>query len=155
MLIRSFETRDLEQCTKLIKETSEQFNREDFTQWNEKEFFDFFDLKKNKEALIKFFNESTVFVAINQKDEIIWVLRVKENRIKSFFVASKYHRRGVATSLFNYYLEILKDWEYKVITVLSSSYAIKFYESLWFKVNGEDIIREGKVRVTPMKKCLI
>lgn len=155
MLIRPFEVWDIEKCAKLIKETSEEFNRSDFTLWNENEFFDFFDFQKNKENLIKFFEESDVFVATNQKNEIIWVLRVKENRIKSFFVASKYHRRGVATSLFNYYLEILKDWEYKVITVLSSSYAIKFYESLWFKVNGEDIIREGKVRVTLMKKCLI
>lgn len=155
MLIRPFEIWDLEKCAKLIKETSEEFNSSDFTPWNENEFLNFFDFQKNKDNLIKFFEESDVFVATNQKNEIIWVLRVKENRIKSFFVARKYHRKGVATSLFNYYLETLKNWEYKIITVLSSSYAVKFYESLWFKVNWEDIIREGKVRVIPMKKCLI
>ena len=155
MLIRPFEIWDLEKCAKLIKETSEEFNRSDFTPWNENEFLDFFDYQKNKENLIKFFEESDVFVATNQKNEIIWVLRVKENRIKSFFVEKKYHRKGVATSLFNYYLKTLKNWEYKIITVLSSSYAVKFYESLWFRVNWEDIIREDKVRVIPMKKCLI
>jgi GNAT superfamily N-acetyltransferase len=155
MLIRPFEIWDLEKCAKLIKETSEEFNRSDFTPWNENEFLDFFDFQKNKDNLIKFFEESDVFVATNQKNEIIWVLRVKENRIKSFFVEKKYHRKGVATSLFNYYLKTLKNWEYKIITVLSSSYAVKFYESLWFRVNWEDIIREDKVRVIPMKKCLI
>ena len=143
MLIRCFEIWDLEKCAKLIKETSEKFNHLDFVPWNENEFWDFFDSQKNRKNLIKFFEESNVFVATNQGNEIIWVLRVRGNRIKSFFVASKYHRKGVGTSLFNYYLEILKKWEYKVITVLSSSYAVKFYESLWFKVNGEDIIREG------------
>ncbi len=154
MLIRLFEIWDLEQCTKLIKQTSQQFNREDFTQWNEGEFLKFFDSKKNKKALIKFFCESTVFVAINQKNEIMWVLRVEKNRIKSFFVASKYQRKGIATSLFNYYLNTLKDWEYKTLTVLSSTYAVKFYESLWFIVSWDDIIRGGKVRVIPMEKPL-
>ena len=154
MLIRPFEIWDLEQCTKLIKETSEQFNRDDFTQWNEKEFLDFFDSKKNKEALIKFFNESTVFVAMNQKDEIMWVLRAEKNRIKSFFVANKYQRKGIATALFNYYLNTLKKWEYKNLTVLSSTYAVKFYESLWFVISWDDIIRGGKLRVVPMEKIL-
>lgn len=153
MLIRAFEIWDLEKCAKLIKETSEQFNREDFTQWNEKEFFDFFDSQKNKENLIKFFEESDVYVAINQKNEIIWVLRVK-NRIKSFFVVNEHQRKGVATALFNYYLNTLKKWEYKNLTVLSSTYAVKFYDSLWFVISWDDIIRGGKIRVIPMEKIL-
>ena len=75
MLLRPFEVWDIEKCAKLIKETSEEFNRSDFTLWNENEFFDFFDSQKNKENLIKFFEESDVFVATNQKNEIIWVLK--------------------------------------------------------------------------------
>jgi len=74
---------------------------------------------------------------------VVGVLAIKEsNHLYHCFVDKNYHRQKIGEQLWNYWLSDAKAEE---VTVNSSKYAIKFYESLGFIYSGEVFEKNGIV----------
>lgn len=82
---------------------------------------------------------------------IIMVFRNNKHHIRWLFVDGKFHRRGIARSLFNRALEILRSYnpEIREITVNSSPYAVRAYERMGFRRMEEERSEDG-IYVNPM-----
>ena len=94
-------------------------------------------------------NELTIWGAFDDK-QLICIIGTKLNgtHISLFFINPDYHRKGIGGELFNcaYANQIVEK-----ITVNSSSYAVRFYESLGFSKAAEEQETDG-LRYTPMIK---
>lgn len=94
-------------------------------------------------------NELTIFGAFDN-NQLIGIIGTKNKgrHISLLFINPKYHREGIGSILFDYaYL----NQTVSQITVNSSSFAVKFYESLGFtKIAGEQ--ETNGLRYTPMIK---
>lgn len=79
---------------------------------------------------------------------LIGILATKDRgeHISLFFIRKEYHRKGIGKKLFEF-AYIHKP--VKEITVNSSSYAVRFYQSLGFKKVGEQQQTDG-LTYTPM-----
>ena len=154
MIIRGYKPRDLEACANLILDTSKKYNKDDIIPWKEDEFFGFFDYENNREKVEKFFSESNVILAENDRWEIVWILRYEHNRIKSFFVSDKYMHQWIWKTLFEKYKkDLIDDW-FKFVTLFSSTYWIRFYESLWFEITWDRVLRWDAIYSYPMRLLL-
>lgn len=153
MFIRKYEEKDLENCTKIIKETSEKYIIKDITPWKESEFIWFFNLDSNRTSIERFFSEAETFIAEDENQEIVWLLRVSENRMRSFFIRLDKIHQWVWKVLFTEYLKSV-EWKYEFVYLFSSSYAVEFYKKLWFESDWEKILRDEWIWVYPMKKRL-
>lgn len=103
----------------------------------------------NKELM----NELTIFGAFDNSI-LVGILGTKQNgaHISLFFINQNYHRKGVGRILFDY-AYANPAVSVGQITVNSSSYAIRFYESLGFSKIAEEQ-ETGGLRYTPMIKTL-
>lgn len=154
MIIRDYKPSDLEACANLIHDTSKKYNKDDIIPWKEDEFFGFFDYENNREKVEKFFSESNVILAENDRWEMVWILRYEHNRIKSFFVSDKYMHQWIWKTLFEKYKQDLINDGFKFITLFSSTYWIKFYESLGFEMTWGRILRWDSIYSYPMRLLL-
>lgn len=79
-------------------------------------------------------------------------MRATKTHINLAFVKKEYHRRGVATAIFNYLLEdrLRDDPELSEITLNSSPYGLPFYLRLGFVPQSDEQEADG-MRFTPMK----
>lgn len=80
------------------------------------------------EAFIE--DEQYCWLVASKENEVVGVLAIIEGKlIKYFFVHPNFHRNGVARSLWKLAAPVLEP----EVTVRSSVFAIRFYESLGFK----------------------
>lgn len=79
-------------------------------------------------------------------------MRVTKTHINLAFVKKEYHRKGVATAIFNYLLDDLRkeDPALSEITLNSSPYGLPFYLHLGFVPQSDEQEADG-MRFTPMK----
>lgn len=93
-------------------------------------------------------NELCIFGAFD-KDTLIGIIGTKNrgSHISLFFIHPKFHRRGIGRKLFD---SAYANRQIQ-ITVNSSSYAVRFYESLGFQ-KMEDEQETNGLRYTPMRK---
>lgn len=92
-------------------------------------------------------NELSIFGAFDNH-ELIGIIGTKHNgaHISLFFIKPDYHRKGVGRELFDY---AYANQMVEAITVNSSSYAVRFYESLGFTKVAEEQETDG-LKYTPM-----
>lgn len=97
----------------------------------------------------KLMSELTIFGAFDN-NELIGIVGTKHNgaHISLFFISPDYHRKGIGRKLFDY---AFADQIVGRITVNSSSYAVRFYESLGFSKTAEEQ-ETGGLKYTPMVK---
>jgi predicted GNAT family N-acyltransferase len=69
------------------------------------------------------------------------------------FVDKRHHKKRIASNMFNFVLEEAKRNEKTQITVNSSPYAVKVYESWGFVKTGEQQEKDGII-FTPMARAL-
>ena len=83
------------------------------------------------------------------KEKLIGIIgiRADKNHICFFFVDGNYHRKGVGTRMFRYFL---KDYSGKTITLNSSPYGVPFYKAIGFVPTDEEKTING-IRFTPME----
>jgi len=94
--------------------------------------------------------DQIMFGAFHEK-KLIGVLSASiRNHISLLFVHKDYHRKSIATSLFENLLEEFKKENVKRITVNSSPYGIPFYHKIGFRNLDVEQIRDG-LRYTPME----
>ncbi|MBD5129508.1 MAG: GNAT family N-acetyltransferase [Ruminococcaceae bacterium] len=79
-------------------------------------------------------------------------MRVTKTHINLAFVKKEYHRRGIATAIFNYLLDDLRKENPSLseITLNSSPYGLPFYLHLGFAPQSDEQETDG-MRFTPMK----
>ena len=95
----------------------------------------FLKLCNAEEVRIKTVENCPIIVA-SENDVVVGVLWTRDiNHISRYFVDVKHQRKGIGRQLFNHLLEGIKTEhpEIKDITVNSSPFACKAYESLGFK----------------------
>ena len=94
-------------------------------------------------------NELCIFGAFDN-DALIGIIGTKnrDSHISLFFIHPKFHRKCIGRQLFD---SIYINQPKIQITVNSSSYAVRFYESLGFQ-KMEDEQETNGLRYTPMKK---
>lgn len=87
-------------------------------------------------------------------DKIVGIIGMRENRthINLVFTKKEYHHKGIATAIFNYLLNDLKNGnpDLKEITLNSSPYGKGFYLHIGF-VSLSDEQEMNGIRFTPMK----
>lgn len=95
-------------------------------------------------------NELCIFGAFDN-ETLIGIIGTKNggSHISLFFISPKFHRRGIGRQLFD---SVYADQNQMQITVNSSSYAVKFYESLGFSKTSEEQETDG-LKYTPMNKA--
>lgn len=86
-------------------------------------------------------NELCIFGAFDNGALIGFIGTKNEgSHISLFFIHSKFHRRGIGRQLFD---SVYANQPQMQITVNSSSYAVKFYESLGFSKTSEEQETDG------------
>jgi predicted GNAT family N-acyltransferase len=87
-------------------------------------------------------------------NEMVAIIGMRSNKthINLVFTKKQYHRKGIATAIFNYLInDLLKENpSLKEITLNSSPYGLPFYLSLGFIPLSDEQIING-IRFTPMK----
>ncbi len=67
-------------------------------------------------------------------EKLVGVISIREVKFVScFFVDKEYHRKGIASMLFNHILSELKEKQVEKITLNASPYAVPFYHAIGFK----------------------
>ncbi|MDU4891758.1 MAG: GNAT family N-acetyltransferase [Clostridium sp.] len=102
----------------------------------------------------KFLNGQEVMFGAYDKDKLIGVLSVRGSEfISCVFVDKRYHRKGVAGSLFSHVIPKLKEDGMKKLRLNSSPYAVPFYHSIGFKDFAPQQVYQG-ILFTPMELIL-
>ena len=134
MIIRRVKDFELENALRLIWEVFLKFEAPYFTEEGIKEFKDSIDNPS-------FIAKMDIFGAFNNNDdELLGIIATKEkNHISLFFVAEKYHKKGIGRLLYNHVCKLNPDGYF---TVNSSPYAKKIYEKFGFTdISGEQCIK--------------
>lgn len=112
------------------------------------------DIVENVEFISKCQQGVCPIYAAFDKGKMIGIIGMRSNRthINLVFTKKEYHRRGVATSIFQYLLaDIRKDNPaLQEITLNSSPYGKPFYLHIGFKPQSDEQEIDG-IRFTPMK----
>lgn len=84
-------------------------------------------------------------------NELIGIFAIRDKgHITLVFTDKRYHRRGVATTLWKEALLYCRDSGFDEVTVNSSPYGRAFYESIGFKATDNEKTDDG-IRYIPMK----
>ena len=96
----------------------------------------------------KLMNELCIYGAF-EENKLIGIMGTKNEgkHISLFFIKKEFHRKGIGKQLFDY---SQCDCPANEITVNSSTYAIRFYESLGFEKTNDRQQTNG-ISYTPMK----
>ena len=116
------------------------------------------DEPEHQRAIAEAIRASMVWVAENERSEIVGVLRGRVGRLHSLFVRGDHHRMGVGKALMACYENACRLHGCKKITMASTLYAVPFYQRLGYKKStgvrkGWSFEGEG-LQWQPMKKVL-
>ncbi|WP_250673278.1 GNAT family N-acetyltransferase (plasmid) [Paraclostridium ghonii] len=129
-----------------------EFEGPDYSEEGINEFKNFIDLN----SLVKLIDENKLFMwGYFEADKIVGVVAFREPcHVALLFVNKNYHKRGIASKLYqvglNYFIE---NFQVKKVTVNSSPYAIKAYEKLGFTKTDAIQIVHG-IKFLPMESAL-
>lgn len=149
--IRKAERKDIEPAFAVVEETFMEFEAPDYGEQGTETF-------RQSILLNTKFHEDCrkgvcpVYCAFDG-EKLIGMMCMREERthIILAFVKKEYHRKGVATSIFRYLIDDLKQNypDVKQITLNASPYGLAFYKYLGFVPTTQELVRDG-MRFTPM-----
>ena len=161
--IRPYQETDSESAGKLIAATYRKYNLSFVSLDDQDSYlgpFQFADSKEktHREDIASAIKAPVVYVAENEKGEIVGILRGKKDRLQSLFVRGDMHHRGIGRSLVELFEQVCLELGGEMIRLASTLYAIPFYKRLGYKKStgiragwsfaGEDF------KWQPMKKIL-
>lgn len=151
-LIRPVAENEIEDAFSLIWRTFSEFIAPDYTKEAVDNFKrNFIDNKEYKEA---FTVGKEVIYGLYVEEKLAGVLSIRgQNFVSCVFVDKKYHRRGIASKLFDYVLPVLKESGVSSLKLNSSPYAVPFYHSIGFHDLGQQQVYKG-ILFTPMELIL-
>lgn len=107
------------------------------------------DIIENEEFIAKCKSGACPIYAAFDNGKIIGIIGMRESRthINLVFVRKEYHRKGVATAIFEFLLR--DNPKLSEITLNSSPYGLPFYLKLGFVPQSGELEEDG-IRYTPM-----
>ncbi|NEU04975.1 GNAT family N-acetyltransferase [Clostridium senegalense] len=135
-LIRRVENKELDKAFSLIWNVFSEFVAPDYS----KEAVDNFknNFIESEEFKERFKSGKQFMYGAYLKEEITGIISVSENNhVSCVFVDKEFHRKGIATNLFNYMIAELREKKVKKITLNASPYAVPFYHEIGFKDLGK------------------
>jgi len=128
MIVRDFEAKDAEACSKLINENFDTILTNEYTP----EAIEEIKTYKTPEKLIEQSIEIQYFVA-EEKGKILGIGGLKGNKLSNFFVDLNSQKKGVGTQLVQAVLKKAKEEGFEIIETASTQNAVKFYSKLGFQ----------------------
>lgn len=161
--IRKYTKEDSMQIGQLILEIYRDFNLDFAKPKQQKELLGpFYYAHSNKKEHIEKIAETIqakILLVALYRDKIVGVLRGKEDKLQSLFVDRKYHRKGIGRKLVDTFEKQVTQMGGNVIKLMSTIYAIQFYQSIGYKkTTGIRIMKtfDGSgLPYQPMKKILV
>lgn len=148
-VIKNIEFDDIGEAFKLVKNVFMEFDAPDYSQEGIYEFIE--NIIENQEFIDKFKTYEQIMIGAFDDDKIIGVLAIsKINHISLLFVDKEYHRMGIASSLVNEIVRVLKLKNIDKIKLNSSPYARSFYKKIGFVDTDIEQVKNG-IRYTPME----
>lgn len=149
--IRKITDSEVDKALELALEVFMEFEAPDYKPEGAETFRSFI----RDEKLINGFKQdlSPMYAAFDNGNIIgLMGMRATKTHINLAFVKKEYHRRGVATAIFNYLLDDLRKENPSLfeITLNSSPYGLPFYLHLGFVPQSDEQEADG-MRFTPMK----
>ena len=130
-LIRKVHYDELDNAFKLIWDTFLEFVAQDFS----KEGVDTFrcNFVENKDFRDRFINGNQIMYGAYSKEKLVGVVSIsRNNHVSCVFIDKDYHRKGIATILFNQIISEFKEREVEKISLNSSPYAVSVYHAIGF-----------------------
>ncbi|MGL6108028.1 GNAT family N-acetyltransferase [Romboutsia sp.] len=150
--IKDIDFDDIEEALELVKNVFMEFDAPDYSKEGVDEFI--VQIIESKEFINKFKTGEQIMIGAFYNNKIIGVLAISiRNHLSLVFVDKEYHRKGIATKLFNEILSRLKLKNIDKIRLNSSPYAIQFYKKIGFIATDIEQIKNG-IRYTPMEFTL-
>ena len=150
-MIKNIEKSDLQEALELVNKVFSEVVAVEYSEKGQNTFRDYLDHKYDETAadLISRHKKMWGYYFDN---EIAGVISTRDvSHISLLFVDKKYHRKGIAKSLFSEVLtELKQNPDVTKITVNSSPYAVEVYKKLGFNQTGEKQERDGIIFV-PME----
>lgn len=133
MVFRVLTKDDVDQASALIKEVSDIYTREDFSDKGYKKF----ESKVLFDGMLNNINEGYLYWGAFENDQMLGMIAFKRPaHLFNLFVHKDHQGKGVASQLWKY---SLSQFHPNQITVFSSTYAVGLYERLGFIASGEKI----------------
>jgi GNAT superfamily N-acetyltransferase len=137
MNIRTIKSTDFERVEQLIRDAILEINAKDYSQ----QVVDFM-LQVDPFRPRDTNHERDYFVAYDE--DILGVIGLKDNEVKTFFVDPRYTGKGIGSSLLSYIESVSSERGYEVSKVYSSVSAKSFYEKQGYAVISEDLSTAGE-----------
>ena len=152
MVIRRIVSNEVELAMDLALEVFMQFEAPDYGPAGVETFKH--DIVENTEYLENAKSGVCPIYGAFDADSLVAIMGMRSSKthINLVFTKKEFHRRGIASALFNYLLaDIRKESpQLKELTLNSSPYGLPFYLRIGFVPTGEEQIING-IRFTPMK----
>jgi ribosomal protein S18 acetylase RimI-like enzyme len=159
MRIRTYKKTDFNEVVELIRDTFSKYNSKDGTKKGIKNYLSHFS-KNNLNEIKESFNSSDIFYVAEVDGKINGIVRGRKSKkfersfhLSNLFISGKYHRKGIATKLYQKFESKAIKLKGKKITINSSIYAVPFYSKMGFKKIGKISYMDG-VRDQKMEKRL-
>ncbi|KAK8836379.1 hypothetical protein M9Y10_039722 [Tritrichomonas musculus] len=149
--IRKVKSNEVDEALNLVHDVFIEFEAPDYKPEGVETFIQFL---KDENVINDFKSGTCPMYGAFDNGKIIGVIGMRETKkhINLAFVRKEYHRKGIATAIFQYLINDLQKENLPIseITVNSSPYGYPFYLHLGFIPESEEKEKDG-IRFTPMK----
>jgi GNAT superfamily N-acetyltransferase len=129
-IIEYFKPGEEDKISDLIRKVYDEFVAGDYTAEGNNFFYSFIEPDK---ILNRFLLNIDIIITTKIKNKITGMLSIKNlSHISLLFVEKEYHRQGIAKGMIKFYIENIKNKNFKSITVNSSPYSVQIYQKLGF-----------------------
>lgn len=152
MKIIKLEKNHIKNALDLVWTVFQEFDAPDYTKQGIEEFREFISYNS---VIEKFDKGELYFWGYMDNNDLVGIIATRGiNHICMLFVNKEYHRRGIASGLFQKVKEIcVSHNDISKITVNSSPYAVEIYHRFGFSDTGKEQTVNG-IRFTPMSYLL-
>jgi len=152
MYIRQLTEQEIPVALKLVWEVFLEFEAPEYSEEGVETFREFIEPTSIIDKVT--LGELLFIGCLDDEEQIVGVLAIRAfHHICLLFVLKKYHRQGIARTLFETAKKLCIERNTGKITVNSSPYAVEIYRKLGFIVAGTELQQNG-IRYTPMY-CLL
>lgn len=138
IMIREFEERDAVQAGILIADTYSKFNLGYLAEAERAPYLGGFiharsDDPEHRKIILNLLKSQVVFVAEDERGNVVGILRGKTGRLCSLFVGGAHHHLGIGRRLCERFEDECRKLGATQITLAASLYAVPFYQRLGYK----------------------
>ncbi len=154
MKIRKYKKTDLKEAANLISRTFRKFNSDEGTKKGVKDYIEFYTPKeKNLLKIKEQFSKTPIFLVAVEKNNLVGLIRGRQDRITNLFVGASYHRRKIGKKLIVAFERAVLKTNSKLVKAAASLYAVPFYQKMGYKKTTGIRHRYG-LRIQPLQKRL-